>query len=106
MYKTSPLILVAHNHKFDNLILTSVMSREAFARFSLRGVCKLTIERTKIPKTYKIMVAERPRNFHPLNIVDHYYAVFVVFLFNLEKEEQTLNEFLDANCKRMLLEVR
>lgn len=71
------LYLLAASTLF-HILLTSVTMREFFPRLSLRGACKLTIDKTRMPRTYKMMVAESPTNFQPLNIVNHYCAVFEV----------------------------
>ena len=84
-------------------IFTSLTNREFFPRLSFLGVCKLTIESTNIPRTYKMMVAESPTNFQPLNIVDHYYAVVIVLLNlklgNRERRKVKVKRTMKLNCQ-------
>lgn len=71
--------------------------RVCLPRLSVRGVCKLTIDKTRMPRTYKMMVAESPTNFQPLNIINHYCAVLIVLWSGIWDKEKVFRFKLEAD---------
>lgn len=63
--------------------LTSLMKRVLRGRRSIFDVCKLTIESTRMPSTYKMMVAVSPRNFHLAMIFHHNYNYDYIMFYNI-----------------------
>lgn len=56
--------------------LTSLIKRVLRGRRSIFDVCKLTIESTRMPNTYKTMVAVSPINLQPLAMLYHSRDLF------------------------------